>query len=269
MLRTRRSHRVPRAAAATAIAVLALVTACGEENDVAGSGSDRTAETSSTPVKESEWFARNFGTPLMAVSTAVQPRAVEQAHDQRGAALPQNRAPLEGPVMWQRVHCEALPFSSTDGPSRLRGNTLYAGFARTPLGAAMAAYHLRNFGGTATTTDAIPTIAAPRDRARIIPKLRLDETVIPDRAPDCLATSRKDGIRRPARWHTSQVSAEVYNVEFWFPPTTADSGYTIDVTVIWSDADWYLTEQSIGEIGYSGQQKQPVPREEPTGWPRW
>lgn len=268
-----RRHHVTRRFATTALvlALVGLAAACGSSGEGSGVVEPGSApEPSGTvPLKESSWFAERFGTPLMAGSTELQPRAIEQARDQRGVVLPQNRAALDGPVMWQRVHCEALPFTTTDGPTRLRADTVYAGFARTPMGAAMAAYHLRNFGGTVATTEAIPTIAAPQDRPRVVPTLRLGETKIPAREPNCLATYRRDGIRRPARWHADQVSDAVYNIEFWFPPTSDGRGYSIDVTVVWAENDWYLTEQSIGDIGYSGQQKQPVARDEPTGWPRW
>ncbi|WP_331761217.1 hypothetical protein OG225_42840 (plasmid) [Nocardia sp. NBC_01377] len=254
-----------------AFVLVALLVGCGAGGDEHGTVEPGTTgePSGAVPLKDSDWFAQRFGTPLMTGSTQLQPRAVEQAKDQRGVALPQNHAPLDGPVMWQRVHCEALPFTTTDGPTRLRADTIYAGFAHTTIGAALAAFHLRNFGGTVVTPDAIATIAGPLDRARVVPSLRLDETKVPAREANCLATYRRDGIRRPARWHADQVSAQVYNIEFWFPPAAEGRGYSTDVTVVWAGDDWYLTDQSIGEIGYSGQQKQPIARDEPTGWPRW
>ncbi|WP_280301154.1 hypothetical protein [Nocardia abscessus] len=260
------------AAAAAAVVLATVASACADTGEGRGAHPAGGGEpSSSVPLLETDWYRRNFGTPLMAANTQLRPRAIEQAHDQRGVALPQNRAQLDGPVMWQRIRCEALPFTTGDGPTRLRGDTIYGGFAHTELGAALAAFHLRNFGGTAADLDAIPTIAAPPERANIVPQLRLNETKIPAREPDCLATTRKNGIRRPARWHAEQVGSEVYNVQYWYPPEPgADGrGYSTDVTVVWSGDDWYLTAQSIGEIGYSGQQKQPVASDEPTGWPRW
>ncbi|MGY1969021.1 hypothetical protein ACW9HH_32705 [Nocardia gipuzkoensis] len=264
-------HSLTATVAAMVLAGLAVACANTSEGSGAHPADNSGEPSSSVPLRETDWYKGHFGTPLMAANTQLRPRAIEQAHDQRGIALPQNGARLDGPVMWQRVRCEALPFTTSDGPTRLRGDTIYGGFAHTALGAALAAFHLRNFGGTAADTNAIPTIASPQDRAHVVPQLRLDETRIPAREPDCLATSRKNGIRRPARWHTEQVSSEVYNVQYWYPPEpgTGGRGYSTDVTVVWSGDDWYLTAQAIGEIGYSGQQKQPAASDEPTGWLRW
>ncbi|WP_280386627.1 hypothetical protein [Nocardia wallacei] len=269
------TQRLSLAVAAATLAVIsAVVAGCGRDdsghNESVGGGG-----VSDGPLKDTEWFRNEFGTPLLAASTQLQPRAVEQAKDPRGVALPQNRAVLDGPVMWQRVYCEGLPFSTTDGPTHRRADTIWGGFAHTPLGAALAAYHLRNFGGTAADKGAIPAIAAPEDRDRIVPQLQLDRTDIPAKltSPDCLA---QYGIRRPARWHTEALSGDTTLVSFWYPPDAEHRGpqqqgrgYSYDLTVTWTEGDWWLTEQSIGDIGYSGRQKQPTPADEPVVWPRW
>ena len=259
------------AAAALTITLAAVGVACGHSTSNNGSpngNSPEPAAGNSVPLMNTAWFTGHFGTPLLADNDQLVPRAVEQAKDLHGIALPQDHAALDGPVMWQRVNCEALPFTTTDGPTRLRGEAIYGGFTHTPLGAALAAYHLRNFGGTATTTSVIPTIAAPADRDRVTPELHLDQTQIPAdmTSPDCLAHY---GIRRPARWHAEQLGHDTTLVSLWYPGDTPDSqGYTTDITVVWAGGDWYLTDQSIGDIGYSGQQKQPTPAIEPAGWSR-
>lgn len=256
------------AATATALTLATGALACGNHSsDTPGTIPGQPPAHSSTALKDTDWFTKTFGTPLLAANTTLKPRAVEQAHDLNGTALPQNSAPLDGPAMWQRVQCEALPFSTTDGPTKMRANTIYGGFARTPFGATLAAYHLRNFGGTATERQALPAIVAPADRDRVVPVLKIDQTDIPARNANCLATN---GIRRPARYHTEAVSDTVIDVSFWYLPESGKPrGSTFDVTVVWSGDDWYLTEQSILDIGYSGRQKTPTDADEPAGWATW
>lgn len=92
-------------------------------------------------LKESTWFKTHFTTPIVA-GGHVTPPQIEQPNNIQGELLPQNGAKLDGPVMWQRVRCDMVPFSTTDGPTRLQADTLWTGFTKTDLGAAIAAYHL-------------------------------------------------------------------------------------------------------------------------------
>ncbi|WP_280487506.1 hypothetical protein [Nocardia farcinica] len=263
------NRKILAACAAVAAAAVTLTAAAGcGRNDGGGAGLPGLPATAATPLKQTQWFADNFGTPLLA-SFDVDPKTIEQATDLRGIVLPQNKATLDGPVMWQRVRCGVLPFSTTDGPTQQRADTVYGGYSRTPLGAALAAYHLGSWKDTATTADALPMVLAPSDRERLgsqivayKPSDRLDD-------PSCVA--RMKNIFRFTRWKADQLSDTVMRVQLWGPIDTPGQGIAIDTTVVWSGGDWYLTEQTAATTRLTSTQKPDVPpfTAEPVGWSKW
>lgn len=221
------------------------------------------------PLKQTQWFGDNFGTPLVA-TTDVTPKSVEQANDVRGSVLPQDKSALDGPVMWQRVRCRALPFSTTDGPTKSRADGIYGGYARTPLGAAMAAIQMATWGATVGSNDAVPSVIAPADRGRLSPQLPAYQRGKNIDNPSCLA--RQKNIIRPALWKVETVSDTVTRVQFWFPPTAGEAqGGIFDYSVTWQDGDWYLTEQTATDVlGIGGQiPRAGQPAAQPVGWSKW
>lgn len=221
------------------------------------------------PLKQTQWFRDNFGTPLVA-TTDVTPKNVEQANDVRGTVLPQDKSALDGPVMWQRVRCVALPFSTTDGPTKSRADGIYGGYARTAFGAALAALHMADWSLTAGSNDAVPLVIAPVDRERLTPQLPAYKRGTKIDNPSCLA--RQQNIVRPALWKAEAISDTVTRVQFWFPPNPGEAqGGTVDQTVVWDDGDWYMSEQTATEmLTIGGHTPAPRPRgPQPVGWSQW
>ncbi|MBF6393790.1 hypothetical protein IU443_28080 [Nocardia farcinica] len=264
------NRKILAACAAVAAAAVTLTAAAGcGRNDGDGTGLPGLSPAVAKPLKDQPWFTQHFGEPLLA-ATNVTPKTIEQAHDIRGTVLPQDGARLDGPVMWQRVRCDALPFSTTDGPAKMRADTVYGGYARTPLGAALAAYQMASFGGTIGNTDAVPQIIAPADRDRLVSQIpEMKESKFKD-DPGCLPRQKK--LTRPARWKADPVSDTVTRVEFWWPPLPGESqGYSIDYSVTWQEGDWYLTEQAASDVLMIGKKmpRQPQYTAEPVGWSQW
>lgn len=262
-------HRFALAAAVLTLAA-AAVSACGKDDTGTAGPGPLPGLNATTPLKNTEWFTTNFGTPVV-IPTAVTPRAVEQAKDLSGVVLPQNSAPVDGPVMWQRVRCEPLPFTTTDGPTSRRGDLLYGGYARTPLGAAMAAFHAASYGGYMGNPATLPLIAAPSDRDRLSSQMPLDAFRVPDSQfePGCLAT--KKNLTRPAQWSAEKISDTIMRIGFYYPPKSGEArGYTYYLNVVWAD-DWYLSEQSVADITHIGGRERTRPEfaDVPTGWTTW
>ena len=257
------------AAALTVAAAITTAAACSRNSDH-GTGPTLPGQSAAaaTPLKQSKWFADNFGTPLVA-TTYVTPKTVEQPHDIRGIALPQDKSAVDGPVMWERVRCSALPFSTTDGPTNIRADGIYGGYSRNALGAALAAFQMANFI-SAGSTDAVRMVIAPTDRARLTAQIPAYQRGKNMDNPDCLAQQKN--IIRPAFWQAQTISDTVTRVQYWWPPRTNDSqGYSLDYTVTWQDGDWYLSEQTATDVlalnGTVPRQAQYTPQ--PVGWSRW
>jgi hypothetical protein len=258
--------------AAAALTVAGIAVSCGHTSSGPRPGAapaPTTGTRGSSRLQDSEWFKKNFGTPLV-VSAEVTPKTVEQATDPGGLVLPQNHAAVDGPVLWERVRCEALPFTTTDGPTRLRGDTMYGGFAHTPLGAAMAGYHFISFGNYAHTAAAIPLIAVPADRTGLWPTPMPYSIPSSQSDPGCLA--RKNPIIRPSLWTTQDMGAGVMQVGFYYPPLPGDTqGSTYYTSVVWAEGDWYLTDQSVDDVALIGGHEPSRPQYAPTpvGWSAW
>lgn len=261
------------AACAAALAVAAALTtaaACSRNSDT-GTGPTLPGQAPATAksLKQTPWFGETFGTPLVA-TTNVTPKTIEQAKDPRGTVLPQDKSALDGPVMWQRVRCAALPFSTTDGPTKTRADGIYGGYSRTTLGAALAVVQMTNWSATAGGNDAVPTVIAPADRDRLTPQLPAYERSRNLDNPGCLASQKN--ILRPALWKADAISDTVTRVQLWYPPKQGEAqGGTFDYQVIWQDGDWYLSEQTANDVLAIGGR---MPRAgqyspQPIGWTQW
>lgn len=266
---TRKTLAACAAVLAVAVAIT-TVAACGSSDDNStGPTLPGQPPTAAKPLKQTPWFSENFGTPLV-TTTNVTPATVEQARDVRGTVLPQDKSALDGPVMWQRVRCAALPFSTTDGPTKQRADGIYGGYSRTPLGAALAALQMATWSTTIGSNDAVPMVIAPADRDRLTPQLPDYERGTNIDNPSCLAQQKN--ITRPALWKAEPISDTVTRVQFWFPPRAGEAqGGTFDYSVIWQDGDWYLTEQTANDVLAIGGR---TPRAgqytaQPVGWTQW
>ncbi|AYF78149.1 hypothetical protein D7D52_34840 [Nocardia yunnanensis] len=258
-------------AAALAVAVGITTFAACSRNGGDGPGPTLPGQSpaAAKSLKQTQWFSENFGTPLVA-TTNVTPKTIEQAKDVRGTVLPQDKSSLDGPVMWQRVRCAALPFSTTDGPTKTRADGIYGGYARTPLGAALAMVQMTNWAAIAGSNDAVPMVIAPGDRARLSPQLPAYERSKNLDNPGCLAAQKT--IIRPSLWKAETISDTVTRVQVWFPPKPGEAqGGIFDYSVIWADGDWYLTEQTANDVLAIGGR---MPRAgqysaAPVGWSQW
>ncbi|MCX4099094.1 hypothetical protein [Nocardia sp. alder85J] len=257
-------------AAALALAVVTTVAACSHSSDHdTGPTVPGQPGVTAKPLKQTQWFADTFGTPLIA-TTNVTPKTVEQAKDVRGTVLPQDKSVVDGPVMWERVRCAALPFSTTDGPTKTRADGVFGGYARTSLGAAMAALQMSSYAATVGNNTAVPQVIAPADRDRLTPQLPQYERGKGLDNPGCLAQQKN--IIRPAMWKAEPISDTVTRVQYWWPPRQGDAaGGSLDYTVTWQDGDWYLSEQTATDVLALGGK---VPRSaqyttQPIGWSPW
>jgi len=258
-------------AVALAVAVGITTAAACSRNSDSGTGPALPGQSpaAAKPLKQTQWFSENFGTPLVA-TTNVTPKTIEQAKDVRGTVLPQDKSALDGPVMWQRVRCAALPFSTTDGPTKTRADGIYGGYSRTPLGAALAALQMANWGAIAGSNDAVPLVLAPADRSRLAAQLPAYERGKNLDNPSCLAAQKN--IVRPSMWNAETISDTVTRVQFWYPPKAGEAqGGTFDYSVTWADGDWYLTEQTANDVLAIGGR---MPRAgqyttAPVGWSQW
>lgn len=257
-------------AAAAALALTTVLAACGNSDDPQGGTTIPGIPNVNTPLKDTDWFRSNFGSPLVAVGN-VNPKTIERPNDLKGTALPQTNSPLDGPVLWERVRCAAVPFTTTAGPTKLRGDAVWGGYAHNQLGAALAAYQMRVAPWTSTDAKALITTAAPADRDRVWKRLELD-TSKPNAGAsdaDCVLSSKRApfGLVRPARWNTQDLGSGALLVSFWFPPAKpSEQGFVNDIAVQWVGDDWYLTDQELTKsaMGESG-----VPTAEPAGWSTW
>ncbi|MFF5037865.1 hypothetical protein [Nocardia salmonicida] len=265
----RKTLAVCAAALAVAVAITTAAACSRNSDDSTGPTLPGQPPAAAKPLKQTQWYTDNFGNPLVA-STNVTPKTIEQAKDVRGTVLPQDKSALDGPVLWQRVRCAALPFSTTDGPSKTRADGIYGGYSRTSLGAALAALQMATWGATVGGNDAVPMVIAPADRARLAPQLPAYERGKNIDNPSCLAQQKI--ITRPALWKAEPVSDTVTRVQLWFPPRQGESqGGTFDYSVIWQDGDWYLTEQTANDVLAIGGR---TPRAgqyttQPVGWSPW
>ncbi|MEC3919316.1 hypothetical protein [Nocardia sp. CDC160] len=228
------------------VLVAALVFIVGSDNS---NSHDTTAPTPST-------FARGdteggFGTP----TTDILGRRVDLPLAAAGQPLSQTVTPVAesdpswltaapagttGRGGWQRVYGVSVPFSTSDGPTQIRGG-MAAGYARTPRGAALAAVYITH-----------QLAARPADPA-VVARVNYS-------AADLAAYRGKvaDGtlpIRQPEAVTRWIVAPDAFQIVSWSPdlvvvktasrraPGTAEQAPTwtsVRYTVVWTRGDWNL-----------------------------
>lgn len=108
-----------------------------------------------------------------------------------------------GPGGWQKIYGAVVPFSTSDGPTRIDGNGLAAGWAHTPQGAALAAAYIWYM-----------ELARPRDRV-----LREQLMVMtPEQLADydrALTDGRITASAVPESVSRWMVAAEAFKIVSW------------------------------------------------------
>ncbi|WP_040815769.1 hypothetical protein [Nocardia concava] len=152
---------------------------------------------------------------------------------------------------WQRVYGVSVPFSTSDGPTQIRGG-MAAGYARTPRGAALAAVYITH---QLAARPADPAVVArvnytPADLADYHSKVA--NSTLPIRQPENVT-----------RWI---VAPDAFQIMSWSPdlvvvktasrraPGTADQAPTwtsVRYTVVWTRGDWNL----VPGTGLTGSQE--------------
>ncbi|MGW5312666.1 hypothetical protein [Nocardia thailandica] len=144
-----------------------------------------------------------------------------------------------GPHGWQRVYGASVPFSSSDGPTRI-DNGLAVGYSHTPQGAALAAaqitYRLN---------------ARPADRELYVAQVRVTQTQLA--AYDKALASDKLPKQQPEKITRFFVAPDAFKIDDYADDMAivrlASRGPVVDgkqlyaamrMIVVWDDGDWRL-----------------------------
>ncbi|MFF2082491.1 hypothetical protein ACFVVM_01885 [Nocardia sp. NPDC058176] len=195
---------------------------------------------------------------------AGQPLAQEPG-TQRTAADPDwlTAAPVgtTKPHGWQRVFGASVPFSTSDGPSRIEDG-LAVGYARTPQGAALAAaqitYRLN---------------ARPADRDLYVTQVRVSSAALA--AYDSALSSDRLPKQQPERVTRYFVASDAFKIDDYADDMAivrlASRGPVIDgkqlyaamrMIVVWDEGDWRLKPSTT-----TNTQTEYV--ESLAGWTKW
>ncbi|MGM7643514.1 hypothetical protein ACSVDM_01325 [Nocardia sp. JW2] len=143
------------------------------------------------------------------------------------------------PHGWQRVYGASVPFSTSDGPSRIEAG-LAVGYAHTPQGAALAAaqitYRLN---------------ARPADRDLYVTQLRVSSTQLA--AYDSALAADKLPEQQPEKVTRYFVASDAFRIDDYADDMAivrlASRGPVVDgkqlyaamrLIVVWDDGDWRL-----------------------------
>ncbi|AGT95629.1 hypothetical protein NOU13_30895 [Rhodococcus erythropolis] len=260
------TSRTTGIAAAVFCALLAVVVAVAvfiavtRDDDSAGAGAPTATQPPATaPAKPDSGTA--FGVP----SADLFGRVIANPVNPRGQALPQSSAdrpsfkegdPVPAPegLMWQQVGPFILPFSTSDGPTRVDG-PLATGFARTPQGAALAAWQISM--RTVIDQESLDAVfdnqiepSTRGNKASWAPKKWIDWSQLP---PQYI----------PAAFKISGWSADnsFAVVEVAARDKTPGSWFTTRFEVVWQDGDWKIRRPST--------QLPPQTITSLTGWTQW
>ena len=188
-----------------------------------------------------------FGVP----TTDTQGRRVDTPTNPLGQVLPQSgdtpattdpEAVLPPPqgLMWQRVYGATIPFSTSDGPTTISSDGVPTGFARTPQGAALAAWQIGQRATWAPDDQAVALL----DRAAVVSvaarpeadNLRTNGAQIYAGNPELPAQMRDV----PVAVRITTYSTDFAHVEF-AQPLTRDDGFTavsVGIDMVWRDGQW-------------------------------
>lgn len=198
--------------------------------------------TATAPRAEADPTAEGFATPR---SDALG-RKVDVPRNGLGVVLPQATdqqkafgdpealtTPAQG-IRWQQSAGVVVPFSTSDGPTRMDGQ-IPVGFAQTPAGAALAAASItmRLMDGRLALESvekrvdpASPKYAEILSEARAMP----EGTTIGDRFP------------RPSGYEIGEDCDPSYCLVWLALPGTDGVTRSAPVPVVWNGDDWYLTD---------------------------
>ncbi|MBF6302452.1 hypothetical protein IU459_33665 [Nocardia amamiensis] len=170
-------------------------------------------------------------------------------------------AGLREPGGWQRVHGAVVPFSTSDGPTRI-GDGLAAGYARTPQGAALAAAASVN-----------QVAARPGDRAVVAARMVL--TAADQAAFDAGIAAGKLPRQQPESVTRTLLAPDGFRIDSYAAdlavlrlaahaqrePSGIRSWLTVTVPMVWHDGDW--------RIRGNGRQLPTETVTDLTGWTLW
>ncbi|UGT56545.1 MULTISPECIES: hypothetical protein [Nocardia] len=165
------------------------------------------------------------------------------------------------PHGWQRVYGASVPFSTSDGPTRIQ-NGMAVGYARTPQGAALAAaqitYRLN---------------ARPADRALYVTQVRASTAQLA--AYDSALSSDRLPEQQPEKVTRYFVASDAFKIDDYADDMAivrlASRGPVIDgkqlyaamrMIVVWDDGDWRLKPSTT-----TNTQTEYV--ESLAGWTKW
>lgn len=148
---------------------------------------------------------------------------------------------------WQRVHGVSVPFSTSDGPTRIT-ESMAAGYSRTPRGAALAAVYIAHQLAARPADPAVVARVAyePGDLANWHARVAAGQ--LPKQQPEAVT-----------RWI---VAPDAYEITSWSPdlcglnvamranPGSSDEAPTwtvVPYTVTWAAGDWNLVpDRKVG-----------------------
>ncbi|MEU5762217.1 hypothetical protein [Nocardia sp. NPDC047648] len=250
------------------ILIAAAIAFAAHRTHTSTTGRDPVAATTSAPpatgesfdVPTVDAFGRRVDIPRNpAGQLRAQTGPVRQPSDPDWLTAPPSG--LAEPGGWQRVHGAVVPFSTSDGPTRVRDG-IAAGYAHTPQGAAVAAAASIN-----------QVAARPGDRALVAARMVL--TAADQAAFDAGIAAGKLPVQQPESVTRALVAPDAYRIDSYATdlavlrlaartptePTGTRSWVTVTVGMVWHEGDWRLRG--------NGQQLPTTTTTDLTGWTRW
>lgn len=227
------------------VIVAGLVVLTRDDSDPDAETSANPAPTSTAPVRdEADPSAEGFATPR---SDALG-RKVDVPRNGLGVILPQATdqqksftdpgamtTPAQG-IRWQQSAGVVIPFSTSDGPTRMDGQ-IPVGFAQTPAGAALAAASL-----TARLMDG--RLALESVEKRFDPTSPKYAEILSEARAMPAEVTLGDRVPRASGYEIGEDCDPSYCLVWLALPGLDGVTRTAPVPVVWNGDDWYLTDTS-------------------------
>ncbi|MFH5210158.1 hypothetical protein ACHIPZ_18415 [Antrihabitans sp. NCIMB 15449] len=177
--------------------------------------------------------------------------------DAYSCPAPPTCPPLDAPtsVMWQIIGPFALPFSTSDGPTRIEG-PLVSGYTRTPQGAALAAWQVQS---------RVAISRAHLDAAR-------DTQIVAVPGQDLSSTEEWDistiapVVPRPSAFRITGWSADATFavIQYAVPDRrrVGNNWMIVQLQALWQDGDWKLRGADVEPGPFA-------PLTTLSGWSEW